>query len=194
MTPQFKYVYDYVKSKYGLHIGVTNCRKISGSQTYSQHSWSNAGDIYTTDKNLHDEISVDLRATFGSHINNILTWRYNDAHWNHVHVDMWPKGWLTPPCVAGGPNKIKYKDGTVVEGPFPDLIGDDMAILTEAEQLELRKFLQYIKDAKSNVGFVTQSIGDIRERNTYGPWLPKADYVPGADLPTEEIVKIVRDV
>ena len=43
-----------------------------------------------------------------------------------------------------------------------------MAILSDKEQVELQKFLGFIKTANSNVGFVTQSIQDIRERNTRG--------------------------
>jgi len=155
MTPNLKIIYDYIKAKYGLAIGVTNCRKISGSQTYSQHSWSNAGDIYTPDKGLQDTLAADLRMTFGSHVRNILTWRYNDAHWNHVHVDMWPKGWLTPPC-AGGVQRIKFEDGHVEYAPFPLTIEEDidMAILTDAEQVELQQFLRELRDINSNTSFV----------------------------------------
>ena len=170
MTPNLKVVYDYVKITYGLSMGVTNCRRISGSQTYSQHSWSNAVDIYTSSKDLQDRIAGELGRVFGEDIRNILTWRYNAAHWNHLHVDMWPKGWLTPPC-EGADLRIKFKDGSVtVNEPFPLTIikEDDMAILTDSEQIELRKFLARIREANSNVGFVTQSIADIRERNVRG--------------------------
>lgn len=55
------------------------------------------------------------------------------------------------------------------------LLGDDMALLlTEAEQLQLRRFLNNIEAAGSNVDFVTQSIQDIRERNSLGPWTNEA--------------------
>ncbi len=156
MTPNLKIIYDYTLAKYGQSIGVTNCRRISGSQTYSQHSWSNAADIYTSSHNLQDKIAADLRSMYGDDIRNILTWRYNNAHWNHLHVDMWPKGWLTPPCVEGGHQRIKYKDGTVAHTPFPLTIEEDidMAILTDAEQVKLQNFLQGLEDVGSNVGFV----------------------------------------
>lgn len=169
MTPNMQVVYDYVKAEYGLSIGVTNCRRISGSQTWSQHASSNANDYFTSSHSLQDAIAADLRDRFGDDIRNILTWRYNAAHWNHVHVDMWPRGWLTPPC-AGGQLRIKYKDGHITYGkPFPLTIKEeDMAILSDKEQVELQKFLGFIKAANSNVGFVTQSIQDVRERNARG--------------------------
>ncbi len=121
MTPNAQVVYDYIKLEYSeiTKIGVTNCRKISGSQTYSQHSWSNALDIMTYDRALQDEIAADLR-TFGPDVlRNMLTYKYNSAHNSHVHVDFWPKGWLAPPCMEAD-LRIKYADGTVTtNAPFP---------------------------------------------------------------------------
>ena len=122
MTPNAQVVYDYIKLEYSeiTKIGVTNCRKISGSQTYSQHSWSNALDVMTYDRDLQDEIAADLMETFGPDvIRNALTYRYNSAHNSHIHVDFWPKGWLTPPCMEAD-LRIKYADGTVTTNePFP---------------------------------------------------------------------------
>jgi hypothetical protein len=132
-TPNFNVVYEYVKAVYDLPIGVTNCRRIAGSQTFSQHSWSNAGDIYTTNKDLQDVIAINLERVFGDHIRNILTWRYNPAHWNHIHIDMWPRGWLTPPC-AGGPLRIKYRDGTISNGPFPLSITEEDEEMTPEQE------------------------------------------------------------
>ena len=109
MTPNLEVVVDYVKAEYGLPVGITNCRKISGKRTWSQHSWSNAADIYTTNKALGDRIVADLYDKFGEHIRYVLWWRA--SHYNHIHVDMWPYGYGTPPC-AGGHMKVKNKDGT----------------------------------------------------------------------------------
>ena len=197
MTPNLRIVYDYIKAKYGLSIGVTNCRKISGSQTYSQHSWSNAGDIYTTSHSLQDAIRNDLWDTFGSDvIRHTLTWRYNAAHWNHVHVDLWPKGWLTPPCVAGGVNKIKFRDGTVQIAPFPLTINEevDMAILSDAEQIELQQFLQELEDIKSNVSFVRYLIPWFRKWRSFEPADFAAEGECECTLPATESVTILRDV
>ena len=91
-----------------------------------------------------DEIAANLNDNFGEHIRNILTWRYNAAHWNHIHVDMWPKGWLTPPC-AGGQLRIKYKDGTVTIGePFP-------LTIEEEEMISEEQIAQDIEDLKQIV-------------------------------------------
>ena len=140
ITPNLNVVLQYVTALYDLPVGITNCRRIGGSQTYSQHSWSNAVDIHTTNKDLQDDIAADLRATFGDALRNVLTWRFNSAHWNHVHVDMWPKGWLTPPC-RGGELKIKYKDGHVtINEPFPSNIeGSD--ILANITVIQLQEAL-----------------------------------------------------
>ncbi len=187
MTPNLQIIYDYTLAKYGQTIGVTKCRKISGKQTYSQHSWSNACDIYTTSHALQDEIAADLELMYGNEIRNILTWRYNSAHWNHVHVDMWPKGWLTPPC-AGGALRIKYKNGMVTTGqPFPSTIWtkeEDMAILTDAEQVKLQHFLLELEDVGSNVEFVRTLIP------WYRLWRTKA---PTTFVEINEGVAIVRD-
>ena len=180
-------VYDWVKEKYDLPVGITKCRKISGSQTYSQHSWSNANDIHTEDKGLQDDIASNLHASFGFHIRNILTWRYNSAHWNHVHVDMWPKGYMLPPC-AGGILKVKYKNGTITTGePFPDTIEleDDLAILSDAEQLELQKFLKELNGVNSNVSFVRYLIPWYRKWRAKYP----EDFMPSdADLSTVDML------
>lgn len=170
MTPNLQVVLDYVKATYGLRVGVTKCRLIDGLQKYSQHSWSNAGDIKTSNKDLQDKIAADLQDRFGDHIHIILTWRYNAAHWNHLHVDMWPKGLGTPPC-KGGDLKIKYKNGLVTtDMPFPLTIKEeDMAILTDAEQVELQQFLAELKGVNSSVHFVRPFIPWFRKWRTYEP-------------------------
>ncbi len=183
MTPNMQTVNDYVELKYDLPVGIYNCRRISGSQTYSQHSWSNANDFYTADKGLQDHIAATLRDVFGDHIRNILTWRYNSAHWNHVHVDMWPKGWLTPPC-TGGELKVKYKDGSIGKVFTSDIGDDDLAILTDQEQVELQKFLAELNGVNSNVSFVRYLI----------PWYRKwrAKY-PEDFMPSDADLSVVDD-
>jgi hypothetical protein len=195
MTPNLNVVLKYVNKRYDLPVGVTNCRRIAGSQTYSQHSWSNAGDIYTwDDRDFQDLIAADLEKRFGNNIRNILTWRYNNAHTNHIHIDMWPKGWLTPPC-AGGELRIKYADGNVtVNEPFPMTIKEDkgMAILTNDEQIELQEFLQELRNVNSNVSFVRYIIPWFRSWRSFEP----ADFAEegSASLPPSEVVTIVRNI
>ena len=54
--------------------------------------------------------------------------------------------------------------------------GDDMAFLTEAEQKELREFLNLIDAKNSTVSFVEQAIDDIREKNAAGDKYAPADH------------------
>ena len=39
----------------------------------------------------------------------VRLWRVKN-HYNHIHVDFWPRGWATPPCAGGSP-RYKYPDG-----------------------------------------------------------------------------------
>jgi len=162
MTPNIQVVHDYVKANYGLQAGVTNCRKISGSVSWSQHSWSNANDFYTSDKALQDRIAADLKAEYGSHIRNVLTWRYNAAHWNHIHVDMWPKGLYTPPC-AGGALRVKHKDGsrgTVFTSDLDPYDGGN--IMANMQVIDIQKALNL-------AGVVDYEGKKLVEDGDYGP-------------------------
>ncbi len=161
-------VYDFAKRNYSLQIGVYNCRRISGSQTYSQHSWSNAIDIYTANKGFQDRMAAELKKEFGPHIRNILTWRYNAAHWNHIHVSMWPKGLYTPPC-KGGALRVKHKDGTRGTVFTSNIGDDDLSILSDNEQKELQKFLAELRGINSNVSFVKYLIPWFRKWRSYVP-------------------------
>ena len=151
MTPNLQVVREFAKANYSLSVGIFSCRKISDSQTYSQHSWSNAIDIFTANKGFQDKMASELKEEFGSHIRNILTWRFNAAHWNHIHVSMWPKGYLTPPC-EGGQLRIKYKDGHITYGePFPLTIEEEeMISKEEMDEIAATVWRYTIKDAPSN--------------------------------------------
>jgi hypothetical protein len=72
------------------------------------------------------------------------------------------------------------------------LIGDDMAVLTEAEQFELRKFLTNLTSVDSNVGFVTQCVEDIREKNAAGGYASKGHTHNGGTLTEDDVRAIVN--
>jgi hypothetical protein len=110
-TPNINTIIDWVRSEYPdlPRIQTTNCRRISGSRTWSQHAWSNAADIFV-DKQTGDELSVKLRERFGEWIKVMLWWTKD--HFDHIHLDTWPTGINTPPC-AGGKLAVKHKDGTI---------------------------------------------------------------------------------
>lgn len=93
-----------------LHIGTFNCRKISGSNSLSQHSYGKAIDIwgfedssnvryvleddwqhnttnFTTDK-ARVLYEIGQRMNTDRIFNIVLTPNYNAAHDNHFHVDL----------------------------------------------------------------------------------------------------------
>lgn len=94
--------------------GTTNCRKIAGSSTWSQHSWSNAHDAgYPAGGSSRDDpylvAAVDwlrlqraLGVTFdGVAIGTILFQNGVSTtlgHRDHVHYEAAPKQRGTPPC------------------------------------------------------------------------------------------------
>lgn len=109
-TPNINSIIEWVEREYPdlPRIQTTNCRKIAGSNTWSQHSWANAADIFVS-KAVGDELAPRLRATFGEHIKALL-WQVTN-HFDHIHVDTWPTGTGTPPC-GGGTLTVRHKDGT----------------------------------------------------------------------------------
>jgi hypothetical protein len=130
-TPNINTIIEWVRSEYPdlPRIQTTNCRPIAGSSTWSQHSWSNAADIFvnTTQGN---ELKPLLEQRFGKWIKVIL-WQV-PGHFDHIHVDTWPTGRSTPPC-AGGELWVTHKDGTVGR-VFTDDIpkgGDELPLTQE---------------------------------------------------------------
>lgn len=161
MTPNLEVLVNHVKRQdyYDnvYHLGVHNCRRIANSQTFSQHSWSNAVDIHVTsgawtatpeEKAVGDLINADLEDAFGDHIRTLLWWRRD--HWNHLHVDMWPYGYLTPPC-AGGALRVKYANGHYTTGePFPLTIEEDDELTPEQEAII--EWARRLKESYESVG------------------------------------------
>ncbi len=99
--------------KISSNVGV--CRKIKHSESYSQHSWGNALDIYGTAEHLARAHSFLLANRDALSINTLC---YNGEggcttdHKDHIHADFWPKGLNVPPC-AGGQSTYQAKDGTI---------------------------------------------------------------------------------
>ena len=120
-----------------LYAGQWNCRKIGSSSTWSQHSWGNALDItnvnygYSTDPQNQaylDTVVDFLRVNEENLSLRMILWRGKSVftgskvsgHQDHVHVDMYPKGYSTPPC-GGGSSRYQYENGRVVIGdPGPE--------------------------------------------------------------------------
>lgn len=114
----------------GIRFGRYNCRKISGSSTWSQHSWNNARDIYPPlgipfeadnegdYRDYLDEVAAFVRANMEALNIRVFLWQVSN-HYNHIHVDFWPRGDSLPPCSGGSP-RYKYPDGTIA--PISQLI------------------------------------------------------------------------
>ena len=139
-TPAANQIESVLSVKFpGMRFGRFNCRAISGSSTYSQHSWNNARDLYpplgisypSTEYTLWlDHVATFLRSNMESLNIRVLLWQVRN-HYNHIHIDFWPQGWETPPC-AGGSDRYRYPNGTVKLGP-PVLLNE---YEEESENLE----------------------------------------------------------
>jgi len=94
-------------------IGVFNCRKILGSDSWSQHAWGNALDIFGPRHTLA-RLAGWATGRFISRVWKVQTviwqkqiWSYDwhrwepydgVAHTTHVHVDFRPRKTGVPPC------------------------------------------------------------------------------------------------
>lgn len=108
----------------GIRFGRYNCRLISGSDTWSQHSWpgGNARDLYAPEDHTDpmafvDEVVEWLETHKEALSVRLILWRTTD-HYSHAHADMWPHGYGTPPC-ADGDEQWEYSDGRVFTGSDP---------------------------------------------------------------------------
>ena len=123
-TPAANHFEEVLSQKFpGIRFGRMNCRKISGSSWWSQHSWNNARDIYPPKSipylsSNDGEYRAWLDAVHAFIVANkedlnvrVLLWQVR-SHYNHIHADFWPRGWATPPCAGGSP-RYKYPDGSV---------------------------------------------------------------------------------
>ena len=127
--PCKRFVFDVMQksapARHGkiLRAGVFACRTISGSTTFSQHSFGNAVDLFADETDLEAIAkNVVLQATkltranggdpvpVGVVIHHQQAWTTNNPvfhaadvtpHLNHVHVQFLPLKTGTPPCASG---------------------------------------------------------------------------------------------
>ncbi len=156
----------------GIQFGIYNRRKIAGSTTWSQHSWPNALDIFFTSygdrsaahQQMLDQVAKYIRDNYARYDVRYLLWKNNAAHQDHIHVDFWPFGYGTPSLTRGGADNLyKTQSGIIITQAQLEEGDNELALLTEAEQQQLKDFLKFIKDEGSNVGFVKYAIQLIRE-------------------------------
>lgn len=86
--------------------------------------------------------------------------KHFDLNPNHI-IDH--RGWTDRKRDIDTLNLISFRDDVALEG------GDDMAILTDKEQLELRTFLKELENVNSNVSFVRYIIPWYRKWRMFSP-------------------------
>lgn len=80
--------------------GITNCRHIAGSTSWSQHAWGNAVDLHPLTKSYGDKAYAYVQANAARLSVAHLLWQVPD-HYDHIHADFNPQGVGTPPCAGG---------------------------------------------------------------------------------------------
>ena len=115
-TPNTQTIVDAVLAEFPqVRVGAWACRHIAGTLTWSQHSWTegnyegNAADFFAPTIIL-DQVAGFIRREYPELVAHLL-WRVKN-HFDHVHLDTWPQGYMLPPC-KGGELRVKHKDGTV---------------------------------------------------------------------------------
>jgi len=105
-----------------LRAGICNCRKIARTDIWSQHSDCNALDLYHADYGYSldpahqaflDEVNAFILAHFDELSIRTRLWRKKD-HFNHIHIDGWPKRYGLPSCAGATTSKWQYPNGDVV--------------------------------------------------------------------------------
>lgn len=169
-----------------LRAGVTNCRRIAGTNIWSQHAWSNALDLYDAEygyssdrhhqaflddvdrwiRTYQDELSIRTRL-----------WRVR-SHFDHIHIDGWPRGYHTPPC-AGGILMMQFNSGAIVRGDpgpangTPDLPNKELIEVSDNQTLERTMEGWAVADLQRDLIGLGFDLGN---------WEPYAEgFPPGAD-------------
>ena len=75
--------------------GYYNRRKIAGTNTWSQHSWGNATDLFGPRATLDSVAKYCRQEKTRLNIRNLLWWVRD--HYDHIHLDFNPKQAGTPP-------------------------------------------------------------------------------------------------
>ncbi len=116
-TPALTRARQEVAERFGgiiTRFGIYNRRKINNSSSWSQHSWPNALDIHVATRDHGDMIYNWLRENWDRLGIRVLLWWVKD-HYDHLHVDFWPRGYGTPSTTRGGQsNRYRTRDGQII--------------------------------------------------------------------------------
>jgi Extensin-like protein C-terminus len=77
--------------------GCYNCRRISGSSSWSQHAWADAIDVHAPSMAYGDQVYRWLMSNRGKFKLTRVLWRVPN-HYDHLHIDFDPDRSGTPPC------------------------------------------------------------------------------------------------
>lgn len=84
---------------------VVVCRKIANSDSWSQHAWNNAVDLYPPNDQVGNDLYAWLLANKTRLSLRTICWKdkggCTTVHSDHVHVDAYPHKTGTPPCAKG---------------------------------------------------------------------------------------------
>lgn len=170
-------------------VGQYNRRKISGSSTWSQHSWGNGLDFMVKGsttaewKKNGDPIFAFLNANRKALGIRVLLWQVKD-HYNHIHADFWGKGVYTPPLSSTGVGSFQKSSGSVVkkkiqeaphEGGFPF-----------EDEVNVREVYARLQASLIRAG---------HDLGNYTPYLPAGDpdSLPGADGVWGKLARAAQD-
>ena len=78
--------------------GCFNCRRISGSSSFSEHAWADAIDIHAPSMSYGDDVNRWLNNNSVEYNITRVLWREAN-HYDHLHVDLNPDHSGYPPCV-----------------------------------------------------------------------------------------------
>lgn len=97
-----KTVLSVLKSEFpkGSNGGISVVKKISGSNTWSQHAWGNAVDFMVPSLEYGDQVYRYVASHKTSLGVGTVLWRVKD-HYNHLHIEGANKQRGTPPAVSG---------------------------------------------------------------------------------------------
>ena len=171
-----------------LRAGRCNCRKISGTNIWSQHAWCNALDLYHTDwgystNPTHQawlDTVYDFIITYQDELSiRTRIWRKKD-HFNHIHIDPWPKGVRTPPCAGASSSRWEYPDRsgeTLGKYASPDPL-NGYHELPDKPIEEVDHMNQTISKGASGFEVVLVQMALIQLEYDLGNWAPYEGDVP----------------
>lgn len=160
-------------------VGQYNRRKISGSSTWSQHSWGNALDFMVKGSSLAemkkngDPIFAWLNANRTALGIRVLLWQVKD-HYDHIHADFWAKGVATPPVSSTGVGSFKKINGTTVLAKNQEAPHSGNFPFESEEDVDVKEVYARLQASLIRAGY---------DLGKYKPYLPDGDVdsIPGAD-------------